>query len=121
MIEELHHIQIAIPKNQENKARTFYGGILGFSEIEKPSALRGRGGVWFQAHGIRLHIGVEDPFTPAKKAHPGFRVTSLKHAVSHLDASGIAYRTDMDFPDMKRIYINDPFGNRIELLEVTST
>jgi catechol 2,3-dioxygenase-like lactoylglutathione lyase family enzyme len=118
MIVDLHHIQIAIPKNQEETARAFYGGILGFSEVVKPVELGGRGGVWFEAQHVRLHLGVEDPFTPAKKAHPGFRVNSLKNAISYLETRGIAYRTDIDLPDFKRIYIDDPYGNRIELLEI---
>lgn len=121
MIVDLHHIQIAIPKNQEETARAFYGAILGFSEIAKPTELRGRGGLWFEAPNIQLHLGVEDPFTPAKKAHPGFRVKSLKNSILHLQAKGIAYRTDIDLPGIKRIYIDDPYGNRIELLEVSDS
>lgn len=121
MILDLHHIQIAIPKNQEETARAFYGGILGFLEVEKPPALRGRGGLWLKAPHVQLHLGVEDPFRAAQKAHPGFRVLSLQAAMSHLEANGIAYQFDIDLPDLRRIYINDPFGNRIELLEVTSS
>ena len=118
MIKELHHIQIAMPHGAEDDARNFYCGVLGFSEVEKPSALRGRGGVWFQIQNLRLHLGVEDPFVPPQKAHPGFRVGSLADAVAQLEAAGIAFQTDIDLPDIKRIYISDPFGNRIELLEV---
>jgi catechol 2,3-dioxygenase-like lactoylglutathione lyase family enzyme len=117
MILDLHHIQIAIPANLEKTAWAFYGGILGFVEVEKPPALRGRGGLWLKAPHVELHLGVEEPFRAAKKAHPGFRVASLHRAMSHLEANGIAYQTDIDLPDIKRIYIEDPFGNRIELLE----
>lgn len=120
MIEELHHIQIAMPKGREGDARKFYCGVLGFSEVEKPNALRGRGGVWFQCQNVRFHLGVEEPFVPALKAHPGFRVNSLETTVAHLKAAGVDVRTDIDLPDIKRIYISDPFGNRIELLEVVA-
>ena len=120
MIVDLHHIQIAIPKDNEETARAFYGDILGFSEVVKPSELRGRGGLWFSTQNIQLHLGVEDPFKPAKKAHPGFRVNSLKSTILHLETKGIAYRTDVDLPNIKRIYIDDPYGNRIELLEINN-
>lgn len=117
MILDLHHIQIAIPKNQEETARAFYGGILGFVEVAKPPALHGRGGLWLKAPHVALHLGTEEPFRAAKKAHPGFRVASLQAAKSHLEAHGIAYQMDIDLPEFRRIYITDPFGNRIELLE----
>lgn len=118
MILDLHHFQIAIPSGQEQAARAFYGDILGFSEIEKPEELRGRGGIWLETRNIQLHLGVEVPFSAAKKAHPGFRVKSLRQAMMHLDAHGHDYRADIDLPGIKRIYVTDPFGNRIELLEV---
>ncbi|WP_299669978.1 VOC family protein [uncultured Ruegeria sp.] len=121
MIEELHHIQIAMPKGRESDARNFYCGVLGFSEVKKPNVLRDRGGVWFQCQNVRIHLGVEEPFVPALKVHPGFRVGSLENTVAHLNAAGIDVRTDIDLPDIKRIYISDPFGNRIELLEVIAS
>ncbi len=121
MIEELHHIQIAMPIGKEDDARDFYSGVLGFSEVEKPNELSGRGGVWFQSQNVRLHLGVEEPFAPAKKAHPGFRVGSLENAVALLEAARVEFRPDIDLPDIKRIYVSDPFGNRIELLEVDTT
>lgn len=121
MIEELHHIQIAMPIGKEDDARDFYSGVLGFSEVEKPNELRGRGGVWFQSQNVRLHLGVEELFVPAKKAHPGFRVGSLENAVARLEAAGVEFRTDIDLPDIKRVYVSDPFANRIELLEVNTT
>ncbi|KIC44911.1 VOC family protein [Tateyamaria sp. ANG-S1] len=118
MIEDLHHIQLAMPKGRENDARAFYVDALAFLEVDKPDALRDRGGIWFESNNVRLHLGVEEPFSPAKKAHPGFRVNSLDQTIRHLTGAGIAYRTDIDLPDIKRIYVDDPFGNRIELLEV---
>lgn len=117
MIEALHHIQLAMPPGTEDRARAFYIGVLGFTEVEKPDALKGRGGVWFTRAGIQLHLGVEDPFLPAKKAHPAFRVATLDQAIRHLEARNIACRSDIDLPGIRRIYIDDPFGNRIELLE----
>jgi catechol 2,3-dioxygenase-like lactoylglutathione lyase family enzyme len=110
-----------MPKGREDDARGFYCKTLGFDEVKKPKELRGRGGVWFQSQNVHLHLGVENPFSPAKKAHPGFKVSSLDHAIAHLKASGVEFRTDIDLPNIKRIYVNDPFGNRIELLEVTAT
>jgi catechol 2,3-dioxygenase-like lactoylglutathione lyase family enzyme len=121
MILDLHHIQVAMPIGQEETARAFYCGILKFSEVVKPSELQGRGGIWLRAQHVLLHLGVEDQFTAARKAHPGFRVSSLKKVISHLEARGCSYRTDIDLPDIKRIYIDDPFGNRIELLEVITS
>ncbi|WP_147112579.1 VOC family protein [Tateyamaria sp. syn59] len=120
MIEDIHHIQLAMPKGRENEARAFYVGVLQLSEVEKPDALRKRGGVWFESNGVRLHLGVEDPFVPAKKAHPGFRVKSLDQTIQILVTTGVAYRREIDLPDITRIYVDDPFGNRIELLEVIS-
>ncbi|EPX79968.1 VOC family protein [Litoreibacter arenae] len=118
MIEALHHIQIAMPKGQEDIARDFYCGILGFVEVPKPDVLQGRGGVWFEAGQVRLHLGVEDPFVPAKKAHPGFQVASLDKVVRELRAHDLEVSGGDDLPDLKRVYIADPFGNRIELLEL---
>lgn len=118
MIESLHHVQLAMPPNGEEKARAFYVDALGFEEVEKPAILKGRGGVWFTCAGVDLHLGVEDPFIPAKKAHPAFGVASLDEAVRHLQGRKIAYRRDVDLPTIRRVYIDDPFGNRIELLEL---
>ena len=121
MIEDLHHIQIAMPKGQEEAARRFYSGILGLVEVEKPAVLRGRGGLWFESGSVKVHLGVDDPFVPAKKAHPGFRVGSLETVTAHLEKRDVAFQTDIDLPDIRRIYVNDPFGNRIELLELRTT
>ena len=117
MIKDLHHIQIAIPVGGEDEARGFYSGILGFAEVEKPVLLRTRGGLWLETASVRLHLGVEDPFLPAKKAHPGFSVHNLEDVKTTLAQAGIEFRRDIDLPGMTRIYISDPFGNRIELLE----
>ena len=107
-----------MPAGAEDRARGFYINILGFAEVEKPAILQGRGGVWFASANVQLHLGVETPFVPAKKAHPAFQVASLEQAVLHLQDQGIAYRRDIDLPTLRRVYVDDPFGNRIELLEV---
>ena len=121
MILDLHHIQLAMPEGREDDARAFYAGILDLTEVEKPTALRGRGGVWFETGTVRLHLGAEMPFTPARKAHPALRVASLAMAIAHLERHQIPYQRDIDLPGMARIYLSDPFGNRIELLETSPT
>lgn len=118
MLLGLHHIQLAMPKGSDARARSFYAEILGLTEVEKPNALSSRGGLWFEHGAIRLHLGIEEPFTPARKAHPAFQVVSLATTKIRLEQSNVAYRTDIDLPGVRRIYVDDPFGNRIELLEV---
>jgi catechol 2,3-dioxygenase-like lactoylglutathione lyase family enzyme len=117
MLIALHHIQLAIPQGGEPQALAFYAGILGMTPVPKPAVLAGRGGVWFTAGQIRLHLGVETPFAPARKAHPAFEVANLDLVINHLKTAGIETKADQDLPDIRRIYINDPFGNRIELLQ----
>ena len=107
-----------MPEGGEASARKFYGDILGLQEVEKPPHLRNRGGAWFELGRVRVHLGVEKPFLAAQKAHPAFQVTSLKDAILVLLAHGVEVRHDFDMPDMKRVYVSDPFGNRIELLEL---
>lgn len=119
MIVELHHIQLAMPEGREQEARAFYGGVLGLRETDKPEELRARGGVWFESGTIRVHLGVETPFSPARKAHPAFRVKSLDQTIATLRQNGLAVRPDVDLPGIRRVYVDDPFGNRIELLELS--
>jgi catechol 2,3-dioxygenase-like lactoylglutathione lyase family enzyme len=120
MLLALHHVQIVMPEGAEGAARAFYAGVLGLWEVEKPEPLRARGGAWFEAGEIRVHLGVETPFAPARKAHPAFAVASLPVAIRALEARGVAYRRDVDLPGMRRVYVDDPFGNRIELLDFAS-
>ncbi|QDY68305.1 VOC family protein [Qingshengfaniella alkalisoli] len=117
MIKAMHHVQLAMPKGGEDQARAFYIGVLGFDEVKKPACLRARGGVWLSQSGVEVHLGVEEPFAPAKKAHPAFEVAELERAVKHLTDMGLGYHRDVDLPKIRRIYVDDPFGNRIELLE----
>lgn len=119
MILELHHIQLAMPEDREEEARAFYGGVLGLREVDKPEELRARCGVWFESGSVKVHLGVETPFSPARKAHPAFRVENLEQTIATLRLNGLAARPDVDLPGIRRIYVDDPFGNRIELLELT--
>ena len=96
-------------------ARAFYGDLLGMEELPKPAALAGRGGVWFQAGAQELHIGVEESFTPARKAHPGLVVSDLTALRQRLDAAGLDYEDNNAIPNTDRLFVHDPFGNRLEL------
>jgi catechol 2,3-dioxygenase-like lactoylglutathione lyase family enzyme len=115
VVEGLDHVQLACPAGGEDEARGFYGGLLGLKEIEKPEPLRARGGVWFECGAQQLHLGVEDQFSPARKAHPALLVGSpaaLEELATRLD--DVIW--DSDLPGYKRFYVSDPFGNRLELL-----
>jgi len=103
----------AAPPACEDAARAFYGELLGMEEVEKPEALRGRGGVWFQ----QLHVGVEEDFRPARKAHPALRVQDIDAIAARLTAAGERVEWDAALPDIRRFYTSDPWGNRVELLE----
>jgi len=106
-----------MPAGQEEAAREFYGGILGLAEVPKPANLAKRGGVWFERGTLRVHLGVEADFRPARKAHPAFLVEPLDALIEHLQRAGVAVITDEPLKGYNRIYVADPFGNRIELLE----
>lgn len=111
----LHHVQLAMPPGGEAAARTFYGNTLGLQEEAKPKALAGRGGVWFRATGVSLHLGVEEPFRPARKAHPALEVTDLEDARAALAQHAPSEISTL--PGLRRFYVSDPFGNRIEILQ----
>ena len=115
----LDHVQVAAPRtpDAEDKARAFYGGLLGLQEIEKPESLKARGGVWFSAGAGQLHIGIEDPFSPARKAHPAFLVRDLSSLRAALEAANVPTAEAEPIPGVTRFYVHDPFGNRIELME----
>lgn len=116
----LHHVQLAIPAGGEDPARGFYGDLLGIREIPKPAALASRGGLWLRAGDLEIHLGVEDPFTPARKAHPGILVDDLEGLRARLTDAGIEVRPDALFPGFRRIYVDDCFGNRLEFLQPRS-
>jgi len=119
-ILSIDHVQLAMPVGDEAKARAFFVEILGFTEIPKPPELAKRGGAWFQSENVQLHIGVENDFRPARKAHPAFIVDDLDSLISKAQRAG--YETDTSQPPLdgyKRAHVFDPFGNRIELMEKT--
>jgi catechol 2,3-dioxygenase-like lactoylglutathione lyase family enzyme len=117
IFKAIDHVQLAAPKGSEEAAREFFGGILGFEEIKKPPELKKRGGVWFKYGSCQIHIGVEEPFSPAQKAHPAFELDNLEALKLHLRNNEVDFIEDSNLPGANRIYIQDPFGNRIELLE----
>lgn len=118
-VVSLDHVQVAAPRGCEAEARRFYGELLGLAEVEKPAPLQGRGGVWFccgDHH--QLHVGVEEPFVPAGKAHPALRVAAgeLDALAERLLRAGEKVLWDDVLADVRRLYSQDPWGNRIELL-----
>ncbi|MGN7396806.1 VOC family protein [Peribacillus frigoritolerans] len=117
IFKSIDHIQLAAPKGSEDTARKFFKNILGFEEVEKPEELKKRGGVWFEFGNYQIHIGIEEPFYPAKKAHPAFEIENIEELRKHLVTNGIDVMDDDKLPGAKRFYISDPFGNRMELLE----
>jgi catechol 2,3-dioxygenase-like lactoylglutathione lyase family enzyme len=118
MITGLDHVQIAAPPNSEHEAKAFYGGVLGLTQIEKPPELQARGGVWFQVGPHQLHIGIQQDFQPATKAHPAFAVDALDELAERLITAGAPVHYDDAIPG--RFYTEDPWGNRLELLSSPS-
>jgi catechol 2,3-dioxygenase-like lactoylglutathione lyase family enzyme len=113
----LDHVQIAIPVGEEALARLFYEGILGLQEVRRPRTLARRGGAWYVGPGIALHLGTDEPFRPARKAHPALLVANLDRARRRLEAAGVAVEDDSSGLPIRRCYVSDPFGNRIELID----
>ncbi|WP_223587859.1 VOC family protein [Neobacillus bataviensis] len=116
-IKKIDHVQLAGPKGCEEAAREFFGEILGLTEVEKPEELKKRGGVWFEFSTFQIHIGVEEPFAPAKKAHPAFVVENIEDLKARLQEKQVDFTSDDNLPGASRIHIHDPFGNRMEFLE----
>ena len=108
---------MAMPAGLEDLARGFYGGLLGLTEVEKPAHLAARGGVWFESAGVRVHLGVDQDFRPARKAHPGLLVTSLKDVTESLRKAGHTIAAGEPLEGYRHVYVDDPFGNRLELME----
>jgi catechol 2,3-dioxygenase-like lactoylglutathione lyase family enzyme len=113
----LHHVQLAMPGCGEEEARRFYQDLLGLKEVEKPTTLRGRGGAWFRGPALEVHLGVEQEFRAARKAHPGILTDALEKLAARLTEAGVEVLWDADFPGFRRFYAHDPFGNRLEFLE----
>ena len=106
------HVQLAIPKGGEERARPFYVGVLGLTELPKPPELAARGGAWFASGTAQLHLGVDPEFRPATKAHPAFRVTDLQAIEERARRHGYKVTLDEPLPGFARIFVYDPFGNR---------
>ncbi len=116
----LHHVQVSCPAGGEDEARRFYGELLGLPEVDKPAALAARGGCWFRAPGVEVHVGVEAGFVPARKAHPAFVLGSeedLDELARRTAAAGFAVTWDDAFPGFRRFHTADGHGNRVEILQ----
>ena len=116
-ITGLDHLQLVMPAGAEAEARAFYGDLLGLKELAKPPELASRGGVWFALGTQALHLGVDTPFAPARKAHPAFTVSNLDALRARLGAAHITTVDDTAVPHVRRFYAADPFGNRLEFLQ----
>jgi len=116
----LDHVQLAMPAGREADAVAFYSGLLGLTEVAKPPVLAARGGCWFEAGSVTVHLGVDAAFTPATKAHPAFVVDDLDGLVATLAAAGVAVTGDDALEGVRRGYVADPFGNRIELIDAAT-
>ncbi len=117
----LDHVQLAMPEGREEDARRFYAEALGMREVPKPANLARRGGAWFEGgeggNAVRVHLGVEAAFRPARKAHPAFVVRDLEGLAARLRAKGFEVVEDEPLEGYERLYVHDPFGNRVELME----
>jgi hypothetical protein len=119
-IDRLEHVQLAMPPGGEALARVFYSDVLEIPEISKPPNLAKRGGCWFERGDLKIHLGVESEFRPARKAHPALLVMDLQVLVDRLKSAGHDVREDQPLEGYHRVYVDDPFGNRIELMEPTA-
>lgn len=117
MIESFHHVQLAVPPGSEPQLRGFYCELLGLTEVPKPQDLAARGGLWLRGPALELHLGVEEEFRPARKAHPGLLVRDLDALAARLRVAGHEVRPDHLLPGCRRFFVDDPVGNRLELLE----
>jgi catechol 2,3-dioxygenase-like lactoylglutathione lyase family enzyme len=117
VLSGIHHVQVAAPPGCEDAARRFFGELLGLQEVERPESLRGRSSVWFQLGSQQLHVGVEEGFAPARKAHPAFSVPGYDALQARLRDAGVELLDDDAIPGVRRCYLADPWGNRLELVE----
>jgi catechol 2,3-dioxygenase-like lactoylglutathione lyase family enzyme len=113
----LDHVQLAMPPGGEAEAERFYSGILGLERVPKPPALAARGGCWFMRSETQIHLGAEADFRPARKAHPALVVSGYDALCERLSAAGHPVRPSDELPGVRRCHVDDPFGNRIELIE----
>ena len=115
-IVRLDHVQLAMPPGGEDRAEAFYAGLLGLERVPKPEPLAARGGCWFVRGPIAIHLGVEEDFRPARKAHPALVVRGLPALEAALSAAGVEVRQNPEREPGRGAYVDDPFGNRIELI-----
>jgi hypothetical protein len=113
----LDHVQLAMPPGRESDADAFYGDVLGFVAMPKPEPLASRGGRWYAAGDVQVHLGVESDFRAARKAHPALKVVGFDELIAQLEARGASWRRDEELPGRRRLYVDDPFGNRIEVID----
>jgi len=114
----IDHVQFSMPRGGEPKAREFYGELLGLAEIPAPPNVAARGAVWFLCGSMQIHLGIEDDFRPARKAHPAFLIRDLKKALEALANAGYEIKPDSEpNPSYARAFTSDPFGNRVELMQ----
>ena len=116
-ILRLDHVQLAMPAGGDESATAFYEGLLGIPRVAKPPHLEVRGGCWFEDGDLKIHLGVDDDFRSARKAHPGLIVDDLAALVVRLAEGGVAVGLDQPLEGFDRVYVDDPFGNRLELME----
>jgi catechol 2,3-dioxygenase-like lactoylglutathione lyase family enzyme len=118
LVERIDHVQLAMPPGPEAEARAeeFFAGLFGLPRVPKPVELAGRGGCWFERGPVKVHLGVEEDFRPARKAHPALVVSNLDALLGRLDRAGHPTRRAEDIPGKPQWYVDDPFGNRIELI-----
>lgn len=116
-VDGVHHIQVAMPPGGESRAEAFYAGLLGLERVSKPKHLEARGGCWFESGETRIHLGVEQDFRPARKAHAALLVSDLDVLRQRLIEEGVGVTEDQPLPGFDRFYASDPFGNRIEFLQ----
>ncbi|HUP76109.1 MAG TPA: VOC family protein [Acidimicrobiales bacterium] len=116
-ITRIEHVQLAMPPGREQDAVAFYEGLLGIPQVPKPSHLAARGGCWFEHGELKVHLGVEAEFVPAKKAHPALQVQGLRELLERLRTSSAEVRDGEPLDGFDHAYVDDPFGNRIELIE----
>ena len=114
-----HHVQLAMPQGREREAAAFYCDVLGFEQIPKPTQLAGRGGCWFRSGPVELHLGVEEPYIPARRAHPALLVSDLERLRATLENAGVQPILDTQLDRHGRLYATDPFGNRLEFIAAT--
>jgi catechol 2,3-dioxygenase-like lactoylglutathione lyase family enzyme len=115
-VRRIEHVQLAMPRGEEDAARAFYEGLLGIPEVPKPPKLAVRGGCWFERGDVKIHLGVEDDFRPARKAHPALEVDDVRAFAARFAEVGIAVVED-PIEGYDRVHVDDPFGNRIELIQ----